>query len=1480
MRDLVIDAPEGATVGDVAVQLAGMIDGNRQPAQRGFGPPSASFAGLMAQAATPGGDSVGTLWANGNALPADRPVQQALLDGQLVCLDPRLAPATRLTEPQGVVDLRVVGGPGAGLVARLPLGVATVGSAPGCTVRIEDPSLPPTSLRIEVAPDAVRVAPVPGAVAALEGTGLDSAAPTDWRVGEVVTVGTSLLSVYPPSVPDAFLSASDDGGLAFNRPPRVSSYSPGKAVVQPRLSDPPEGARLMLAASFAPMIMGVAAWYFFKSAYMLLFCGLTPLMMLAEYFSESRYGKKKRRKEVKKYQKDLAEYERQLEYLRIQDRAERREGYPDPAQTLLVATGPRRRLWERRLDDEDALILRVGSADQPAGIKIHVADRSDEAPVPPTVESAPVCIELAKAGVVGLAGARESMGGLMRWLVAQSCVLQSPRDLSLVLLAPGPQAEADWNWFRWLPHARPRQGQQCRALLGNDGESVGRRVAELVAEIDRRMSVRQSGGGMVSALNRDPAILVVLDGAQTLRRVPGLPQLLIDGPKVGVYSLCLDREERLLPEECSVVVSDDRAAPGTVVLRGAGLDRLGRVVADQVTVAWCDRTARALAPVRDISRDEADSALPTSARLLDLLGMPDPDADQVLQRWAHTGGRTTCVPLGYGPDGVFELDISRDGPHALVAGTTGAGKSELLQSLITSLAAANDPEALNFVLIDYKGGSAFQDCANLPHTVGMVSDLDAHLTERALESLGAELRRRERLLFDAEAKDIEDYWDTKALRPELEPIPRLVLIIDEFASLVAELPDFVAGLVDIARRGRSLGVHLVLATQRPAGVVSAEIRANTNLRISLRVTSPDESNDVIDAPDAALIGKSTPGRCYVRSGASALRPVQTARIGGRRPTTTAAVPVSDVSPAGWRDLAYPPPPRPEAKGSGADLTTDMAVLVAAIADAAVRQGKSEQRRPWLPPLPDCVTVDELADSGAPAAGVPSTGTSVAANLPEVPYGLLDLPAQQAQVPLTFAASGTGHLLIAGSPRSGRTTALRTLAGSLASRLSPADLHVYALDCGSSGLLPLVGLPHCGAVVTRDQTDRVERLLARLQAEVSRRQQLLAAEGFSSVAEQRRAAAPEDRLPWMLLMLDLWEGFHTVFESYDFGRLVDDVLRLLREGAAAGLHAVVTSDKSGLGGRISSVFEERLLLRMSNPDDMAMGGVAPRSIPNNMPDGRTLRVAARGVLEAQFALLDADPSGMAQTSAVQAIGRAATELHARPVPAQRPMRVDALPPRIGYEEMLGLGDQVAPASPLWVALGAGGDELLPQGFDLMDEVPGVVIAGPPRSGRSTALMAVARQLLGRGVPVLAVSPRRSPLRELAGREGVLGVLSADSTALDIDQALEGHDRYVVLVDDAELLQEHEMADRLEELVQAAQDAEQGMVVAGAADVLTSQYRGFVVQARRSKAGLLLAPGGNEGELFDIRLPRNAGSGPAGRGILVRGGQLMGVQVPVG
>jgi S-DNA-T family DNA segregation ATPase FtsK/SpoIIIE len=1409
-----------------------------------------------------------TLWVDGGPLAGELPAAKVLRDGMVVSLSPRYAQATSLAEPAGVAEVRIVGGPAAGSVHRLGLGRFEIGGDPRCAVAVTDPSVPPRAATVSIAPAGASLEPAPGAALTLDGEPLGG--PTAWSYGGVLAFGDSLVGLHLPEEPDASLVPGDDGGLAYNRPPRLLPPRRSRRLVVPSEPTKGDGPRLGVLTMLLPALFGAGMAVMLHQVLYLAMALLGPLTMGASAWSDKRSGRKRHGAAMREYEEARRKHQEDLERLRAADEVERRDASPDPATLLLVASGPRRRLWERRADDHDVLHLRVGTADLPAAIELardRGARGDEEVPSPPLARHVPVPLDLEALGVVGVAGDRAAARGLARWLVAQAAVLHSPRDLQIVVLAPGLVTSEDWEWVRWLPHARPLQGQDCLALLGTDAETISRRVGELVDEVEARCAGRGSFGA-----ERDvaapPRVLVVLDGARALRRVPGMPRILGEGPRVGVHAICLDDDERLLPEECRTVATWLWEQPARLRLRAGGLDPIGAVLGDQVSTAWCERVARAMAPIRDLGRGAA-GMLPDSARLLDLLAMPDPAPELIERAWAR-GGRTTEVALGYASDGHFELDLRRDGPHALVAGTTGAGKSELLQTLIAGLAVANRPDAMTFVLIDYKGGSAFKDCARLPHTVGMVSDLDGHLTQRALASLSAELKRREELLLHAGAKDIEDYWDELRRQPGLEPLPRLVLIIDEFASLVAELPEFVTGLVGIAQRGRSLGVHLVLATQRPAGVVSADIRANTNLRIALRVTDATESSDVIDAPDAAAIARSTPGRCYVRSGASSLTAVQAARVGGRRPgaSTVAATPA--VARVGWADLGRPVPRAATGGDDDDDASTDLSVLVGAIRQAAERLGMASQRSPWLPPIGAVVAASDLppAEAGRRAPG----------EVPPLAIGLVDVPAEQRRRALDLDLVDGGHLLVAGSPRTGRSSVLRTIAGAVAAASSPADVHLYGVDCGANALLPLVGLPHCGAIVGRDQPERVDRLLGRLLAEVSRRQQLLAEQGASSLAEQRAAAPEGARLPWMLLLLDRWEGFTAAFESYDLGRLVETMLRLLREGPAVGLRAVVASDASGFVGQISTVFEERLLLRFADPDDWGRAGVPARDVPRTMPPGRALLPTAAGLLEAQVALLDPDSSGPAQVAALQAIGRAAAERH-RDVPrSMRPLRVDALPSRVTAAEALRLDPELAPLAPLWALVGAGGDALGPVGVDLLETSPGFVIAGPPRSGRSTVLETMTRSLVQRGVPVALVTPRRSPLRSLAALPGVLGVLGVEGDDVEaLDKLLDGLDRHVVLVDDAELLLDTSMADRLESLVRSARDADQAVVAAGTTDDLGSQYRGFVVDIRRSRSGLLISPQSpSDGDLLGVRLPRNMAAGPPGRGLLVRNGTVTPVQ----
>ena len=472
------------------------------------------------------------------------------------------------------------------------------------------------------------------------------------------------------------------------------------------------------------------------------------------------------------------------------------------------------------------------------------------------------------------------------------------------------------------------------------------------------------------------------------------------------------------------------------------------------------------------------------------------------------------------------------------------------------------------------------------------------------------------------------------------------------------------------------------------------------------------------------------------------------------------------------------------------------------------------------------------------------------------------------------------MAVAGAARTGRSSLLRTLAGSVATMASPADVHIYGIDCGTGALLPVADLPHCGAVVTREQGDRVERLLSKLRNEIARRQQLLAAQGFAGLAEQRAATSGADRLPWMLLLLDWWEGYVATFENLDYGRLIETLLQILREGSAVGLRAVFTTDRMALIGQTGTIFGQRMIFRMTDRSDASLADIGERALPAHQSEGRIMFAAKPNPLEAQIALLDPDPSGVAQVAALRRIGEQARQRFGRAPAPQRPLRVDALPPRITLAETYRLDPDFAPPSPMWALAGAGGDQLSPQGIDVRDEGPGVVVAGPARSGRSTTLLTMARSLIAAQTPILVITPRRSPLRALEGTPGVIAVLGADFDIEVLRAELNPLDRYVVVVDDAEMLFDAPNSPILERIIVTGRDADHGLILAGTTGDLGRCYTGFIPTALKSRCGVLVTVDTpDDGDLFGVRLPRNAAPGPLGRGLIFRPGRVAPIQLAI-
>lgn len=829
----------------------------------------------------------------------------------------------------------------------------------------------------------------------------------------------------------------------------------------------------------------------------------------------------------------------------------------------------------------------------------------------------------------------------------------------------------------------------------------------------------------------------------------------------------------------------------------------------------------------------AAAYLPFECRLLELLDIPAPGVDQVMERWA-TSERSGRAVIGRGHDGPFTVDLAQDGPHALIAGASGSGKSELLMAVVASLALANPPATMSFMFI-HRSGGWYREWTELPHVTDVLLDLDRYQAGRLLAGLDAELKRRGLVLAEAGVSDIDGYQRSQRRHPTLEHLPRLVVVIDQFEVVEREFPDLVAGLVALAPHGRALGVHFLLATQASAAAVSPNIHAMTNMRVALRLADDEESRAVIGAPDAAHISRSTPGRAYARIGTGTLTSFQVGRL-------------------------------------GTDAHSDELLAVEAVVRSAfARRGDPLPRRIVVPPLPTKVELSSLQ----PSADIAKRGEFVA-----VPYGLEDRPDEQAQVPALLDFAKIRHLLIAGAPRSGRTQALLTIATALVRAHSCEAVHLYGIDCGTASLLSLTSLPHCGAVVPYVQRERVVRLLVRLRQEVDGRLAVFAERGLQKAAGGESAAS-DDSPPRIILMIDRWESFLAVFYEIDYGKAVELVLALMADGDQVGVHVVIAGDRQVLGGRIGMLAGETIALRLADRHDYSLIG-DPRSLPDEMPAGRALR--GGDGREIQIALLASGAEAEAQGSALAALGKEMAVRDADVPPASRPFRVDVLPARVSFEQAWRLRDPVLADRRGFALVGMGGDELTGLGPDMLDGRHAFVVAGPPRSGRSTLLLAMARSLAAQGSHVILFAPKRSPLLGMAPRE-VEATFTRNTPASAVAEALNavGSRPAVLIVDDADTLLRAEVGHLFEEIVTGVAGPGKALVFAGSDEEFSHAYSGWWMAARQARRGALLSPQESSyGELIGVRLPRSLVGEPVypGRALLHLGDNVIRkVQVPI-
>lgn len=1326
-----------------------------------------------------------------------------------------------------VAVLRLVGGLEAGRSIALMAGRSVLGRGAEADVRILATGVSRLHAALEVSPDGrVSVADL-GSGNGTDVNGVRISEPVQIQPEDLVSLGNEVLirvvtpdRLGPVQRINAVREAGPGGTLPFNRAPRSGRPADRPPIAVP--SAPPRADKppFSISSMLGPLAMAGAIVALTHDIRYAAIAALTPLMFVGNFAEERLRGRFSFRRGMRDHAARLTEFGNTVRGRHAAEVQARRAAHPDPAEVAYRATAPGLRLWERRRGPSDFLQVAIGSADLSwvpplesgsAGSAPEAAALLSATAVLPQV---PVVVGISAGEAVGFEGERRACLAVARSLLCQAVVDSGPADVTVAVFAD-PDRLAEWDWTKWLPHGADVSTGSARLV------AIGPEQAEVLARSLLAASPAASQAGLEE--KGRPVLLVVVDGVALLEGRPCPLRDLLAGNSVPCGGLVLTKR---LPALCTSVVT--AAVEGTGQVRDvASGDVVEDVLLNGMSISDARGVARALARFEDPELRVEGAGLPDRISLLPLLDLESVSGAAVGEGWRKRASalRVRAV-LGVTERDLFTIDLDDDGPHALIAGTTGSGKSELLRTLIVSMAVDTDPEHLTFTLVDYKGGGALDECAELPHTVGLVTDLDEQLGERALRCLEAELRHRERLLREAGLSHVRDYQRMRDTDQRgLEPMPRLAVVIDEFATLAKALPDFVDSLVSIAQRGRSLGVHLIMATQRPAGSVNDAIKNNVKLRIALRLESTGDSLDVIDSPAAAGVGSRQWGRGYYRLSAREVLPVQTALSTGVTPEAAVTAPVT-VAPFLLGIQA------PELAVADPEAATDLQRLVAAAKQAAELAGFPAPRRPWPDPLPAIVRsadLSALAECGfhSEAVGLPA-------------YALADDPDRQRQYPVGWDPAA-GNVLIYGGVRSGTSSALVGLALAVAGSQPPDQCHIFALDLGAGDLAPLAGLPHTGAHIGPGERERQIRLIKLLRRELDER-------------KSRSATRPPD---WLVLLDNLGALISDFDKDIAGMNLIDELARVYADGPAVGIRFAVTADRSGaVPSAWGALTQQKLLMRLADPNEYGYFDVPRSAVPTYVP-GRALVAGNRQVIQIGWPGEDLE-AAVAETAARW------------PGTVRSALPVGLLPTEVLFAD---LETPVSAAvEPWWIPVGMDADTLTCAGLQ-MYEHEHALIAGPQRSGRSTALCTIARFVMTADSPpaVVAFAPRRSPLRDLPGLTATVTDYGSLEDALS---RCEGST--LLLVDDADTVEDaHGVVDRW----LSSAGAGCHVIAAGRAEALRRSYGHWTQRVRESRCGVLLVPDHDlDGDLLGATLPRqDRMAAVPGRGYLISDSTANGVQL---
>ena len=1369
-------------------------------------------------------------------LPSDSTVAGiGLLSGDEISLALILGelPSSRTASSGGLV-LDIIGGPNTGTSIPLRAGNYRVGRSEDMAVSLNDPTV--SSHHATVFVDSFGQATIePGLSVtnpiAVAGEVITERVPL--QMGVVVQLGSSAFTVRVQKI-EVGTQRDQLGQIPFNRTPyRRPDIGEPKVEGPGRLPAKYERSPFQIIAMIMPAMSGILLWATMPSggSRYLLLALLTPVMAVVTWWDDGRRGGKKHRREVSEFEVRRLEWLARFDAALDNERTIRNLGSPDLPTIIRRARVRNTELWQRNVAVPDFLTVRVGFGDDTAITVSEIPDGDDNSLLNEledakrnreTMNGVPISLDLVKHSVAAVYGPGTEVDKVVAAVAVQIGGLHSPEDVIVTAALDHDRPMADW--IKWLPHVR-----SVSSPLSGNHVVEGKDLTEDL--IRRILEIGETQGEFTRT-----RIVLLLDERCNADSVL-VSALLSSAPSLNCSVVWLGDSLNEVPRQASAVIecADQKSGARShlwftdpsLETRQVDLDGLGAETALEF--------ARSLAPVTDTTSASATASIPRIAPLFSSFEVLEATPEWIAQNWEKNTRYGLSAPIGIGAAGQFSIDLVANGPHGLIAGTSGAGKSELLQSLVASLASQYPPERLNFLFIDYKGGASSNMFKDIPHTVGYVTNLSPSLSMRALTSLRAELNRRMRVL-EGRAKDLEEMLEK---HPNECP-SSLVIVVDEFATLVKEIPDFVVGMVDVAQRGRSLGIHLILATQRPTGAVNDNILANTNLRISLRVLDSGDSQSIIGTGDAAYLPAPLKGRAFARTGAGQIMEFQSAFAGAQFTSVDgmSAIIVEDFPRSSWSTRW----PDTEESVSTDKSPTQLSVLITSIVEATKRLGKTSGRSPWLEALPDLISLQQIYDGEFGVLDKRRISRDVV-------LGVIDDPESQSQFPYVVNLEAKGGLLLFGTGASGKTSAIRTVIAEFVAGAELSEVQVYILDFAGRALESLRDVGCIAAVATGDDLEQVTRIIQHLQEEVSRRQQLMSLSGSEnfSVYQDKMGTVSEARI---LLVLDGMETFSRMFDRSDLYMWTEILNELILAGRSVGIHFLATADRrASVPAVIMNAIDEKIIFRMADADGLVDLGV-PMSIAKSadLGNGAALLASGRSI---QLVIVSSDASADQQTQelASQLLSQSGEAFRLRQLPEdlvlnQSEIEVSQSDFLIGIEDLS------------WRSLSS----------DLRNS--NFLIVGHPESGRSTAILTIAQQLDQQSHELFVICDQESPLSGLLADQ--LATTKHEHAELfrKLEMASKNKSTPVLLVDSAVGIEES-VGYQLEALM-----AENRVrVIATTTYGAVSGYAaGWLGEMKRSRRKLILQPDDDSVvmDISGVRFRSRPGMKfPPGRGVFVDG-----------